>query len=496
MTAIEIPVQHTEPNGDRTYTYPPTGEQFPSVTTILSRGLPNEFTNVVTRETIKSARANPDESDKWHRDAHRRFLDDRALLGTQVHAYAEAKALGLPAPDFGSDEHEGYQARLEAVDRFFAEVQPRPVRVETVCFNPKSRYAGTFDLDAEIAGLGLVRMDFKTSAAVYEKHRAQCVAYAHATHYLDGGDVLPLPSPDHGAVVLFGEGGNYEFVPVPIDGASFEVFLAAQAVADWRQTKHPELRWTPPARLAEPGDVLEARCKLLQEHGHLDALIAAWPAEVLTFRQARDSGQTHTAAELAAIRDAVRATEAAAPPFAIGDHLAERLGALPADLRAAVDATLGGDVPPVRAEGFTAAHHVLVQRYVEIAEDKAAERRSQLASAMGAARATCDLPPPSVLIGWVTDDDVAIQHLDAIDHELLCALLDGIADTYITVTDEGLVATVEDADELIGRLGGKGAVLDAGRTFARERGLPSPRSSAAVVAEPLMLASAIAKFAA
>jgi len=489
---MPIEVQHTQDNGDRHYVYPPTGAEFPSVTTILSKGLPNEFTNVVLRETVISLREQPDQDDKWHKNAHHRFLKDRALLGTQVHEYAEMVGLGKPGPDYGADEHPEYADRCQAVDRFFAEVCPKVQRVETVCYHPELGYAGTFDIDAILPGLGLVRGDFKTSAGVYEKHRLQACAYARATHYLDDdGEVWALPEPDHAAVILFGKGGEYSIVPVQSDAATFETFKAAMEVAKWRGTKRPELQWSPPARLATPLEVIETRCKLLQLHGRLDEIGAAWPFGVPTFRQARESGQALDARQMGQISTAVDGVEHAAPVLGVNADLAERLTSLPSDLHASVSATI--DTPALTDPAFTGAHHVLVDHYLTIAQATHAERCSVLAASMATARAAGYVPDDETVVGWVTDSGDGIGRLTGTDNELVCSALDAVADSYLTVVRDALVVSVDNPDSVIASLGGKGAVLNAGRAFAKQRGIASPRSSSDALQHPLMLVAALAK---
>lgn len=479
--------QTTRPDGHRTYQHP-NGNEYPSVTTILAAGLPNEFTNVTVRETIKSIRTQPDQPDDWHKQAHTRFLNDRGELGTQVHAYAEAKAKGEPAPEFAELEHPDYQKRLAAVDRFFDDYQPTPLYVEAVVYNREHGYAGTGDLVANIPGHGVGFIDYKTSAGVYEKHQLQAVAYLNATEIVVDGHIRPMPRIDFAAVILFAENGQYRLEQIPARPADFATFLAAKVTAEWRWNRPKPIPLQPTEPLASRTDVLERRCRLLQDHGRIDALSAAWPSGVPTFRKARDAGRTLSSNELAAIGVAVSAAEAAAPLRASAyEAVGPRLKELPADLLGRLDVTLH-DVPSIQDPGFTGAHHAALDHYLGVAETVAAERQAEMAAAVGAAGTVADLPDNAVMVGWIAATG-PIDRLTDDEHGLLCGVLDAIADGYLTVTDGALAVTIDNPDELIGLAGGKASALDAARSVARRLGLKSPRSSGDALTSPLLVAA-------
>jgi hypothetical protein len=222
------------PAGHRVYRW--QGREFPSVTAILSGGVPKPF---LPRWAAKAAA----EYAISHLD-HLRLLpagqairevkqapwatrDAAADLGDLIHAAVEAHATGRPRPQL-PPHAEPY---LSGFDRFLADHSPVFLAAEQTVYSRRYGYAGTFDLLATLPGHGLTLLDVKTGNRIYPEGCLQLAAYA-AADFIGQPDTIteqPLPAIAAGAVLHLRAGG-YQLLPVPIGWAVLEAFLAALAV--------------------------------------------------------------------------------------------------------------------------------------------------------------------------------------------------------------------------------------------------------------------------
>lgn len=132
--------------------------------------------------------------------AHRRTMKSAQQIGTEAHALIEWKnrrALGEtvgPAPAVS----DGAAVAVMSFEDWAKAAQLKPVAVESVVYSTHYKYAGTFDLVAEINDGALVMIDFKTGKNIYTEALLQNVMYQVAWAEMKrrpcvGGYVVRLP---------------------------------------------------------------------------------------------------------------------------------------------------------------------------------------------------------------------------------------------------------------------------------------------------------------
>ena len=143
-----------------------TGDRLRSVTTILGGGVPKPallFWAAITctdaaieaLPQLVAASRNPQamaELRDWIKRAHTRKKDERADVGSAVHAIIEARLLGQPIPEalqLGEElvrlDSEDLAPFVGQIDRFLLEWEPEFTASEMVVANPIHGYAGTLD---------------------------------------------------------------------------------------------------------------------------------------------------------------------------------------------------------------------------------------------------------------------------------------------------------------------------------------------------------------
>jgi hypothetical protein len=239
----------TGTGGHRVYTW--AGREYPSVTAIISGGVPKPF---LVRWAAKVAA----EYAIGHLDHLRLLPTGQAIrevkqapfasrhqaadLGDQVHAAVEAAASGLPRPHLPV----AAEPYLAGFDRFVAQRKPVFLLAERTVFCRRFGYAGTFDAICTLPGVGVVLLDVKTGNRVYPEVCLQLAAYAAAEFIGDPDGVTEQPLPElHAGAVLHLRPGGYRLLPVPIGGAVLEAFLAALAVFRFTTDLAPTLLPTP-----------------------------------------------------------------------------------------------------------------------------------------------------------------------------------------------------------------------------------------------------------
>lgn len=235
------PKHATSTNRGRLYTNPITGEQVPSVTTVLGQiGKAEALKWWAAGETAKYAVTMKDTwlnleaqaaIDLLKREPLR-VLNKAADRGTDVHAIADHYAQTGEIGEIG--HHSGY---VDAMRAFFYDHQPLPILAEQTVFG--DGYAGSFDLICKLPALNdqICILDYKTSKAIYPDTAAQLAAYANAGRYIDSDDLMQdLPKIECGVIVRFGADGEYEIQQADLD-AGWQYFQAALAVHKAQQMK-------------------------------------------------------------------------------------------------------------------------------------------------------------------------------------------------------------------------------------------------------------------
>lgn len=303
----------------RLYTHPATGEQYPSVTTILNvvgkgDALKHWAASEVAKYAVKNKASWLTLDDQAAVDLLKReplrSLDRAASRGTDVHAIAEAYARTGTLPVW-ADEIGGY---VEALRLFFAEYQPTPVLIEATVFNPVVQYAGSFDMVCKLPQFGddLVILDYKTSKAIYPEVAAQLSAYAFAQQYIDeSGTVQPMPEIKRGVAVRFAIDGTYEVIECDIE-KGWQYFQAVRAVHNLPPKPLLIGRMnTPlidPAARDEKADNLRKRINYIKDNHQeaLQQLLLLWSPTMPTFK----SDHVHTMQQLNEINMLITQIEA------------------------------------------------------------------------------------------------------------------------------------------------------------------------------------------
>jgi hypothetical protein len=159
-------------------------------------------------------------------------LDTAARRGTEVHGLAERLSHGEEI-----DVPEELAGHVESAIRFLDEWNPKVVATETVVASRKWRYAGTFDLLAELPDGRRALMDYKTSrSGIFGETALQLGAYANADAYLDA-DGKEFPMADLGidcGMAVWIRADGYDVYEVDLE-QGFKIFQHVAWVA--RQAK-------------------------------------------------------------------------------------------------------------------------------------------------------------------------------------------------------------------------------------------------------------------
>lgn len=131
---------------------------------------------------IKAGRTDYGVIHKESKSAHRKKAQDAALIGHNVHNYAECVFKGLTPPELKTDQAKrGVEAFHKWLDAHHVEVLASERRV----FSKQYYYAGTCDFIATVDGVMGVG-DIKTSSGIYPEMRLQTAAYQHAIEEEEG----------------------------------------------------------------------------------------------------------------------------------------------------------------------------------------------------------------------------------------------------------------------------------------------------------------------
>lgn len=211
-------------------------ERFPSVTTIIKHMVPKPgLVRWQARLVAKSAIDSLEELRKLDPAVAESTLlaladaskDTKAGLGTEVHRYAEATALGK-TPKTPTEAAIPYVEQYEA---FVKQVQPEYIDVELPVFNRTYGYAGTADIYAKINGKKAV-IDIKTGKSIWSEVSLQLAAYARSEFSVRKGVEQPAPVVKLGYVLHISETG-WELRKIDIGDTTFAAFINALDMYRW-----------------------------------------------------------------------------------------------------------------------------------------------------------------------------------------------------------------------------------------------------------------------
>ena len=233
------PLNATTTKDGRTYEWPPTGEVFDSVTTLIKYGTPTGYglQKWLKRVNVEWAVQNRElwlpVAEKGHvgaavdmivgeADRVRDIASDR---GTEVHNWAERIVLGTASH---TDAPEDIRPYVGQFMKFLADWRPTYEATEATVYSRAHRYAGTLDWIARIPGHGLVLGDIKTKAdgkTIYGEIGLQLAAYRYADFIgLPDGSEAPVPEVD-ACLALVIHPSSYDLIPVRAEPDVFRSFL-------------------------------------------------------------------------------------------------------------------------------------------------------------------------------------------------------------------------------------------------------------------------------
>lgn len=341
----------------RTYTSPETGDQYPSITTVLRLGMPKHLDRW---QASVIATAAVDETDFWHRqmrsqakrqghtpeqlrqqridwlkNAANRVRDTAGTKGDGAHDYLEARMVRARIGDVKRAMAEGF---APVIDRWIERWTPKVIATEFTVISDTYGYAGTGDLICWIPGYGVVLIDAKTSKRIWPETALQLAAIRHADYICErkGTDASPkyvkspIPETPGGSFALHlrpdcitekcrhrdedpceGEPEGFaNLIPVEAGEESFSVFLGALGSAKWAkvgsqkavgQPARPPML-LPSDRPATFADELRNRVKAIvtgDNEEAIDMLHRMWEdSGVITFKKAKKKKHTFTHDEL------------------------------------------------------------------------------------------------------------------------------------------------------------------------------------------------------
>jgi hypothetical protein len=226
----------TRPDGTRVYRHPVTGEEVPSVTTVIKSGFPKPaLTTWAARKAAEYAvthwaeLAEMNVTDRLDliRTAHERIAGDASAIGDAVHETIEAWAKGE-----AREITKGTDSYLTQFSDFMLVMQPRFIENEVTLWSRKYNYAGTADWIAEIGG-HIYLGDNKTGKRVYGEAGLQLAALAGCDFILrEDGTEEEFPALEFVAALHI-RPRSWKLLRASHQPECFEAFVAARKTLDW-----------------------------------------------------------------------------------------------------------------------------------------------------------------------------------------------------------------------------------------------------------------------
>lgn len=225
----------------RGYLHPVTGEFVPSVTTIISAGIPKPaLVGWAAKSAAQYAAENwesltelsKDEKIKRIKGTHRQIAKEAAGLGDTIHDIVDKYNKGLEPGEWPPGSHENQFIG------FLMDCKPRIIESETTVWSRKHGYAGTLDFIARIRDRVWLS-DLKTGSGLYPEMGLQLSALAHADFIIrEDGTEESVPQVD-GCALLHLRSGFWKFVPLTWMEECFTAFLHCKGILQWSQDNSP-----------------------------------------------------------------------------------------------------------------------------------------------------------------------------------------------------------------------------------------------------------------
>lgn len=231
MTA---PTNATQEGGHRFYVWPPTGEKFPSVTTVISAVSKPALAPWAAKQAAVFAVQSysqwkdlPEtEAIKLISGASRRTVDIASDIGTHVHECIESYIAHLDMPN-PTPEH------MRHFDAWRAAFRPTFLLSEKTVYNRTVGYAGSFDFIANIDGVTTL-IDVKTGKNLWPETALQLSAYANGEFVDIDGKEAPLPYVQAAGILQLRMTG-YRYVPITLTEDIWRSFRYVNEVFRWQE---------------------------------------------------------------------------------------------------------------------------------------------------------------------------------------------------------------------------------------------------------------------
>jgi hypothetical protein len=222
------------PHG-RVYQHPVTGEQAPSVTTIISAGVPKPaLVGWAAKMAAEHAVKNWDRLTSLKvydrvneiKSAHEVYTKSKGDIGDTVHNLVEAWQTGQ------AYSTEGVDSFTTQFINFMFDNKPTFLENEFTVWSRIYGYAGTGDFIARI-GPKTYWVDIKTGKSLHDEVGLQLAALSKADFILrENGDEVEMP-PCDGLIALHIRPRSWKMATINHPDECFKAFLAAKEILEW-----------------------------------------------------------------------------------------------------------------------------------------------------------------------------------------------------------------------------------------------------------------------
>lgn len=236
------PYEKEEP---RRYMHPTTGELVPSVTTVISGGVPQPWGMPwAARMAAEHATANwlrlgtlpPVDRIYEMKNAYKVYAEEKASIGNVVHDLVDAWSTGRPGPD-PPREVDSYINKF--ID-FLTVKRPEFIENEVTLFSRTYGYAGTADFIVKVDDKVWLA-DLKTGKSLHSEIGLQLAALANCDFILrEDGTEEPIPEIE-GLAGLHLRPRSWKFTEVGESDSCFATFLAAKNILEWTENIAPKV---------------------------------------------------------------------------------------------------------------------------------------------------------------------------------------------------------------------------------------------------------------
>lgn len=246
MTSPVLAVEVTGADGEkhRVYRHPLTGEQVPSITSVIHVLNKPRLVNWAARMAAEYAVVNwsklgeipVQERVREIKAAHERYTGKAQKTGDIVHDLIDAWSTGKAFPEYPREVNSFANQFIG----FLMDNRPKFIENEFTVWSRKHQYAGTGDWIAAIGGHVFLG-DTKTGRSLWPEVGLQLAALSGADFILrPDGSEEPIPQID-GLAALHIRPRSWKLQPVYEQGENFAAFLAARRLLHWQHQTAPNV---------------------------------------------------------------------------------------------------------------------------------------------------------------------------------------------------------------------------------------------------------------